>query len=637
MLVAAQWWLAAPLIFGIALGSGLIRAIGPGGNSLGINTTVAFLVGLSLGGAGPAWSWAAAYCGGALWTIVVALAFWHLRPYRRLEQEVASAWEAVAALVLTASAPPVGGGTVATMAREQRMTMAHRAARLAVEQARDALGEMRAGTAGPGTTLAQLFVLLNAAARVGAAAVTLYEIESTVGSPATRAAREDALAALRRCCDAVSRGLLAGRGDISLDDFREHLERLAALAQSDAGAKGPLEAERLAFAQALRHLVSADETLHLLFGRRHRLPDLLRLPFAHRRPRGALIGALRAHLDAGSAIFRHAIRVAGVTAIGTAIIVRYELPRGIWLPLTAMVVLQPEYGGTRTRAVERTAGTIAGAVIASLLLATLRGTAAFDVAIAALIFATFLLIRRRYGAAMTFLTPLIILLVGTSSTNPWLDLGDRVAYTLVGAVLALAAAHLVWPQWEHERLPFLLARAIRAERLYVAAVLDALGRAAPAEPAIGALRRQAEIDVGNADAAYQRMLVEPAAKRRRVARRFALVVYIHRLCRHTIALAAHLGAVTAPPAEIAALRRLIEDALEDVAAALAEGRAPAPRPAFDQPLAALRAALGQPAEADAIATVARLLDQIVSDTTALISSCSTDVALDQGLELAPLP
>src|SRR6266849_1436270 len=144
MLVAAQWWLAAPLIFAIALGSCLIRAVGPGGNSLGINATVAFLIGLSVGG-GAAWSWAAggwaaAYCGGALWTILVTLAFWHLRPYRRLEREVASAWEAVAALVVTAATAPTDSGAVAALGREQRVTKVHRALRVAVEQARDALG-----------------------------------------------------------------------------------------------------------------------------------------------------------------------------------------------------------------------------------------------------------------------------------------------------------------------------------------------------------------------------------------------------------------------------------------------------------------------------------------------------------------
>src|SRR5262249_34832110 len=148
--------------------------------------------------------------------------------------------------------------------------------------------------------------------------------------------------------------------------------------------------------------------------------------------------------------------------------------------------------------------------------------------------------------------------------------------------------------------------------------------AAPADPTINALRRQAEIDVGNADAAYQRMLAEPAARQRGVARSFVLMVFIHRLCRHGIALASHIGAVALPPAEVDALRGLLDAGLEDVAAALPDERAPAPRPPFDEPLARLREALAPDADDGTRATVARLLDRIVSAATALNAGCAPD-------------
>ena len=155
-------------------------------------------------------------------------------------------------------------------------------------------------------------------------------------------------------------------------------------------------------------------------------------------------------------------------------------------------------------------------------------------------------------------------------------------------------------------------------------MLGSLAEAAPPDPAINALRRQAEIDVGNADAAYQRMLAEPAARRRSAARRFALMVFIHRLCRHTIALATHIGAVALPPADVEALRGLVDAGLEEVAAALLGDRPPAPRPPFDEPLARLRAALAPEADDGTRATVARLLDRIVSATTALNASAAPE-------------
>jgi hypothetical protein len=175
-----HWWLAALVMAAIGVVSGLIRALGPGGAALGVNSAIAFLVGLQVGEIGsPLEPWAVGYGAGGLWTILVALVFWQLRPYRRLEQEVASAWEAVASLVATIGAEQ--GSVVARRRREQRIAAAHAAVRNAVERARTALGETRAGTAGPGTTMAQLVVLLTAAARIAAAAVTLSEVAAPPG------------------------------------------------------------------------------------------------------------------------------------------------------------------------------------------------------------------------------------------------------------------------------------------------------------------------------------------------------------------------------------------------------------------------------------------------------------------------
>ena len=490
--------------------------------------------------------------------------------------------------------------------REQRLAARHRLAREAVERARDALGEMRAGTTGPGTMLAQLTVLLNAAARIGAAAVTLGEVAMPESVP-----RRAAIAELERSCREVGHLLLRGAGELALDSMRRLVRDLGRGGEAERGA------DQLALAQAMRHLENADDAFRQLFGRRRRLLDVLRPPVDFRLPSGAALRTLRAHLTSDSAIFRHALRVAVVAALGTAVITRYGLAHGIWLPLTSLVILQPDYGGTINRALQRTAGTVAGAVVAGILLASVHGSAAFDAAIAALLFATFALIRRRYGYAITFLTPIVMLLIGEGSADPWIDLAERIAYSVVGAALALAAGYGLWPQWERERLSDRLARAIRADRDYLAAALAGLAVAAPPAAALGQLRRQAEIAVGNADAAFQRMLGEPAHRRARVDAAFTLLVYIHRLSRHTTALAAHLGAVVAASSALEALRQLLAAALEDVAQAL-DARPPAPRPAFDEPLAQLRTALSAGGEASPDRSVAGLLDQLVSDTTGLI-------------------
>jgi len=262
---------------------------------------------------------------------------------------------------------------------------------------------------------------------------------------------------------------------------------------------------------------------------------------------------------------------------------------------------------------------VAGAVLAGVLLAGLHGTAMFDAAIAVLLFATFLVLRRRYSWGVTFLTPLIILLLGLSGPDPWIDVVDRVVDTTAGAGLAIAAGYALWPLWQRDDLAQRLAQAIRADKAYVSAVLGALAGTQAPEPPLGELRRLAEIAAANADAAFQRMLAEPRRQRGRIPPAFAIDTYIQRLARHAIALAGYVGALAVPDAAVHLLREHLETALADMAAALVEGREPEPRPNFDEPLERLRRALSD--SKDGVGTtIAFLLGQIVADTTTLHSA-----------------
>ncbi len=622
--VSGSWWAASAIMFVTALGSGMIRVFGAGSVALGLNVAIAMLIGIQVAGEPFAieLGWAAALAAGGLWTILVALVFWQLRPYRRLELEMAGAVAAVADLVAAVAVPKMAADTIVTKRRyEQRLAVKHRAVRDAIEKVHDALGEARAETFGPGATTAQLLVVVRAASRIAAAAVTLGEVTRTDATPDDDL-RSHAAAELEAICRRIVRLLLTGRAALDKEALElAPMRRYAgALTESAAASHDPTRSvEATAFALAVRHLDNADEALGLLFDRPQRWRDRLRQPLASRGPRRAASQVLLAHLTVQSAIFRHALRVAAVAAIGTAIIVRWQLPHGMWLPMTALIILQPEFGGTLTRALQRTAGTMAGAVVAGLLLATLQGGFAYEIAIAVLLFATFLLLRRRYAYGVTFLTPLIILLLGLSGPSPWFDVRNRIVYTLSGAAMALLAGYLLWPQWEKERLPKRLARAIRADKKYVGAVLGSLGGPDASDPDLAKLRRDAEIEVSNLGAAFQRMLAEPARHRPRIARIFALVTYIERLCRHTIVLDGMIGSglPVLPVEALSDLRAFLDATLDDVAGALDKGLHPKPAEAPGDVLQRLNAALPQ-TEEDGFLSL--LLGQIVSDGTSLVAA-----------------
>src|SRR5215212_6909856 len=171
---------------------------------------------------GSAREWAALYIAGGLWTILLTLAFWYFRPYRRLEQEVAAVWEETATLVATARAFVGPRPSVVRRRRQERLiAKRHQALREAVEKALSSLGYVRGRVSGPGVTMAQFLILLRAASRIGAAAVTLSELPvQTEDGPAravtVRAQRLVAAEDLETACRGVAAVLLAGRGEVSV-------------------------------------------------------------------------------------------------------------------------------------------------------------------------------------------------------------------------------------------------------------------------------------------------------------------------------------------------------------------------------------------------------------------------------------
>ncbi len=629
--VRDTWWLAAPLMFGLAFAGGLARTLGPAGIPLGLNVAIAFLIGVQLPPAPFAdrLGWTAGFLGGGIWTICVALAFWQLRPYRRMEQEVASVWEAVAG-VIDEACPTTdeARGVVARRRHERRLVSAHYAMRDAIERSRLVLGETRAELTGPGTILSRLLVLWRAASRIGAAVVALDQLADSVEEPDSpgRASLVAALRALAAACRSIEALLLHTRGAIDFTPVRGRLDELTRIAAgaraAGAASAGLLDAQVMALAQAVRHLDNAEEMARAIYGAHPSAPGMRR-PLLHVPPlagSGILpaLASVRTQLTFRSPIFRHALRAAVVTALGTAAITRWSIPHGFWLPMTALVILQPDYSGTMSRALQRTGGTLAGAVLAAALLAAAPGTLAYDLALVVLLFGTFLVLRRRYAVAMIFLTPLIILLLAGDASESWSDLEYRIVDTLVGAALAIGASYLLWPLWERVQLDERMARALKADAAYIAAVLGSLAGDEAGPRGIPDLRRDAEIAAVQAQAAFQRMLAEPRHQRARISRFFSAEVYVQRLTRHAIALA--LAAQSAPPGlpadSVRALRQGLESTLGDIAAALAGQRAPEPLAAFYEPLERLRVALAARGEG-AAAALSLLLGQIVSDTTSL--------------------
>ena len=289
-------WIAAALMFLVSFASGLIRALGPAGISLGLTVGLTFLVGIGVHHhSGSALEWAALYLAGSLWTVLLTLVFWHVRPYRRLEQEVAAVWEEATTLVATARAFVRPRPSVVRRRRQERLiAKRHQSLREAVEKALSSLGYVRGQVSGPGVTMAQFLILLRAASRIGAAAVTLSELplqpeQSPEWAVDVRARCLAAAEELETACRCVAAALLAGRGKVFLGPMQARITDLISLLGDAAG-------EVLAYVQAMRHLESVGEALDILYdgGRAHpRVHIGVRRPW----PLADTLEALRAHFS----------------------------------------------------------------------------------------------------------------------------------------------------------------------------------------------------------------------------------------------------------------------------------------------------------------------------------------------------
>ena len=605
-------WLQALMLCVVAILGGFARALGATGTSIGLVGGIVFLVGIQLP-AEPAEAMTRAlfYAGGSAWAIAVSLVVWWLRPYRRIRQEVAGCLEATAHLLDVSSRRR--SGEPRDRDRDRIVAAEHQKVRQTIEQARLVIGELST-TGANDKVVADLIIVLRATSRIASLGISLREIRIT-GPKLDEAALawlDDALKRVAAACRALAQELLGVHQATTLpvpfeDEARSYRPQ-------DGSPTSEHLRQLLDMPDRMRvHLGDALEALDRLTDGRPRGPHLL----PTRNPAQILRSAgrtLQAHLSTQSLILRHALRVGVATGAGIIIAHRLGLPHPIWIPLTTLVVLQPNFGGTWSRSVGRTVGTIAGAALASGLLLALPGPLAITIAIALLTFITFLFFPKQYQLAVTCLTALIILMLSRITAGEWSNVIGRVVDTLIGTSIALAVGFALWPIWERHQMPEQLARAMWRLRDYAAALFGLLvAGKAPDGPTPVDLKRLVEIEIANTDAMFQRMRLEPRASRPQRYRSFALLTQIQRLHRHLTALAATLEIDPQPHPAFTPLAASIPEAITALAQAAEKDQVPSE----EEMQAIMAGSLIERTDEERTAPMSRLVDRILSDVDSL--------------------
>jgi hypothetical protein len=137
---------------------------------------------------------------------------------------------------------------------------------------------------------------------------------------------------------------------------------------------------------------------------------------------------------------RHAIALAVLTGFAAWMVTVRDLPHGYWVIVTLAVVLRPSISESSAMVRDRIVGTVIGSLIAVLAGVFLpQGVAWVVVGLALWLDLGYRLVHRTVGAAIATTVLVIVMVAPSSDGGTWTTAGERLAWTLVGAALAVVA------------------------------------------------------------------------------------------------------------------------------------------------------------------------------------------------------
>ncbi|HTI71895.1 MAG TPA: FUSC family protein, partial [Candidatus Limnocylindria bacterium] len=585
VLAVGDIWAATVALGGIALLGGFWRHLSTDyGPALAVSSALLFLLGLSqrIGGWDAAIHLASLVVLGGFAATLVHIGFWLFRPQHPLRYAVAETWVAVSDL-LAAMRTELSGEPNVPM----NQTVAARE------------GELRAA-------LDRTFVILGGAEKKQPSAliVHLEEMRREVVHLAMRVIafntslepllKDANLAKFHPVLDSVLKALgdAARSVAISLIVYRpqnfaatsvrlrrcqhlirvldERLESLAAECPAANQARVTLHPIALVLPRIAESIGATTEHNPTRFQLPHTLPDL------SARSIQSLAAWMNPSPKVDPLLIRHAARVALLTMAAVALYIHFDIPKGHWIAFSMIIVLQPDYGSTRRRAIERIGGTFAGVILASALLWVRTPVYILDLLAAGTSFGFAYYLRTRYAWAVFYVTLLVVLI--TETTTPvHLDFTiARLVSTLVGGGFALLAALTLWPSWEKRKFPVFLAAALRANGSYLESLRAWITASGPDPlPVTSSLmaKRRAENADRSVAASLERVLAEPAGRQENPVRAAALTTYTQRVTRALTLMTVHLHEGDRPAAASgvdACVGRLLET-LELFAAGVEQG------------------------------------------------------------------
>ena len=212
---------------------------------------------------------------------------------------------------------------------------------------------------------------------------------------------------------------------------------------------------------------------------------------------------------------RYALRA--TLAMGVGYVVSMHLPwvaHDYWILVTIMVVMRGNLAQTLERRNARVLGTMFGCVVVMGILALHPGARMIFLVVALSMGIAHAFALRRYlytsiAATVSGLLQAHLLLVGI---RPTFAIGERLADTLLGALLAWIFSYVL-PAWERNQIPAMIKRSVEAQARHARLALALTEGAQTSDLPWRLARRDAYSGVSDLTLAAQRSIAEPSKVR----------------------------------------------------------------------------------------------------------------------------
>lgn len=254
---------------------------------------------------------------------------------------------------------------------------------------------------------------------------------------------------------------------------------------------------------------------------------------------------LKQHLTPQSALFRHAVRIAFVFAVGYSISLLPFAKNGYWILLTSLFVCQMRYFATKSRLKMRTLGTVLGVLLGMPILyfvPSIEGQLLLTVIFGVCFF---YLSAKKYAMA-TLMATLMVLLIFNLKGAGFAIILPRIMDTLIGCGIAWFAVSFIWPDWDFRNISSTIKKSALATLNYLGAVTLQYQHGQNNSMDYRIARRDAHNAQTELSSMISSLSTEPNPDPKLIHHAFRYLVYSHSQLSYISALGSHREQVKDP-------------------------------------------------------------------------------------------